>query len=508
MQRLRPFFLFFALLSVAQSAIVWVGNNGSTNDTCGSTQNAPCKTIAAAYEVIKIGDTIRLLPGRYVGLGASPLEIRYDNVTIDSLNGVDSVVIDLKGQVGFDLPELGSHLILRGLTLTNGTAVCYNAQGSNVTIDGCVITHSGGPDASPFEIQLGSWLIINNSRFENNQAVTGGVVNMQSGFANVTNSIFFNNSASQSGGAISISEGVLNIINSTFESNRAIDGGAIDVDAQDSIVNVNFTTFIDNVAGAGGAVEFSSNSYGSFANCSFTGNMALEHGGAMFLDQRSGCSVLNSSFVENHATGRGGAIYFTTEATFILGTSVFTNNVGGSFGGGFYLSEGGTLQAWNVIFDGNVAPYGGGLYTEYRSFVYLTFCEFNMNSANESGGGIYCSDSRLKLNGTEFHGNFGPQNKDPNLYCSTFPGYTSCHVTGTNSNYNEQCGDHSSESSQDKPPFPVLAIVGIVLLSLAGLLVTSMIATCVWWRIRNRSQIGKKSIVLEEDQNLLSNFDE
>lgn len=57
---------------------------------------------------------------------------------------------------------------------------------------------------------------------------------------------------------------------------------------------------------------------------------------------------------------------------------------------GFYLSEGGTLIASETKFENNSAPYGGGLYTEYRSFVFLTLCEFNLNSANESGGGIYC----------------------------------------------------------------------------------------------------------------------
>lgn len=215
--------------------------------------------------------------GVYSGPGFSPIQVSYD-LTIDSLNGMDSVTLDLqgimsktqphlKGQNAFEIPEPGLHLIIRGLTITNAGWVCYNVEGSNVTFDSCRITHSGDEGSgSAIQIQLQSFLMINNSIFENNHAATGGVINLQSGSANITNSVFFNNSADQAGGAISIQEGTLNIVNCTFHSNWAIQGGAIDVDAQDTLLNINDTEFVNNRAGAGGAVSFSSNSYGSFNN--------------------------------------------------------------------------------------------------------------------------------------------------------------------------------------------------------------------------------------------------
>jgi len=504
-----PAVLFAAIFAVAFAqppAIIYVGNSPIVNGTCG-TQDAPCNTLLQTFDYATFGDTIRMLPGNYSGPGFQAINIDFD-LTIDSLSGADSVTIDLGGQDGFEITTSGVHLTLRGLIITNGAWVCYNAKGSNLTIDACHVSHCGGTaTGSALEIQFQSFLLVNNSRFENNKGTSGGVIDIQSSTANLTNSVFFNNTATQNGGAVAISEGQLNVVNCTFDSNRAIDGGAIDVDNQDTVISVNFTTFINNFAGAGGAVEFSAQSYGTFANCTFDHNLALEHGGALYLDQRSGGSVINCTFLNHVAGGRGGTIFIFTETIFELGNSILSGNTAATFGGGVYIASEATLNAWSTTFFNNSAFEGGGLYTEYHCKAHLTWCNFVYNHANTTkgaGGGIYCSDTRLFLNETTFSNNTGPVNKDDDLYCSTFPGYTFCSVSGTDPTYIEKCGDHSSVSSQEPLPFPLLGIIGIVLLGLTAVLIVSMLVGCVFWRIKNRRQLKERSIVRPEDVSLLS----
>lgn len=72
-----------------------------------------------------------------------------------------------------------------------------------------------------------SSIVLNNCNFDNNYALYGGAIFINSGFLNITNCNFTNNSAKYYGGAIYQIYGNLTLIGSTFDNNGANDGGAM-----------------------------------------------------------------------------------------------------------------------------------------------------------------------------------------------------------------------------------------------------------------------------------------
>jgi predicted outer membrane repeat protein len=177
----------------------------------------------------------------------------------------------------------------------------------------------------------------------------------------------------QSGGAVLSSNSTLRISNCIFSNNQADShGGAIR--CNNSSLLITDCEFIGNSAlnGGGGAADCSYGSSPLFRNCHFENNSAA-WGGALSCRADSSPLVSDSRFVGNEALGNkgyGGAVFSDYQAM-----PIFTNST-------FY---------------GNQAIYGGALASFQDAETNLEFCTVTGNTADVSGGGLFCHDSSPRV---------------------------------------------------------------------------------------------------------------
>ncbi|MEN8006188.1 MAG: right-handed parallel beta-helix repeat-containing protein [Candidatus Krumholzibacteriota bacterium] len=180
----------------------------------------------------------------------------------------------------------------------------------------------------------------------------------------------------QSGGALLSSNSSLRISKCIFSANEAEShGGAIR--CNNSTLLINDCLFTGNSApnGGGGAVDCSYGSSPLFRNCDFENNSA-SWGGALSCRADSSPMVADSHFKNNTAMGDlgfGGAVFSDFQAT-----PVFTYST----------------------FSGNQALYGGALASFQDAETNLENCTVTGNSAEFSGGGLFCHESSPRVTGS------------------------------------------------------------------------------------------------------------
>jgi predicted outer membrane repeat protein len=171
------------------------------------------------------------------------------------------------------------------------------------------------------------------------------------------------------GGAITFTFGTSpKVSNCIFEENISTSaeegGGAIHCDGNPTLEGCSFTA---NSAGRGGAIFCAENAVLNLTNCLFEGNEGDLHAGAIYAFA-SRLTLTDCEFTENSSAGIGGAI-----------------GVGG--GGPHYITR--------CTFTGNQSlEQGGGAYLRHAVFI-LSDCQFNSNSAADSGGGLSCEDDGI-----------------------------------------------------------------------------------------------------------------
>ena len=246
----------------------------------------------------------------------------------------------------------------------------------------------------------------------------GGAIFNNDGHMIIDNSYFTYNSANNGGAIYSINDGstisdvskdFLNYIlvnNSKFENNMAIeDGGAIA--KTNSEVQVFVSDFINNMANNRGGAIFTNNG-GSLIiqESQFSRNIAVYHGGAIF-NGNGTVNIVRSDFNINNARGNsnenintssGGAIY--NKGDIFIIDSNFKDNNANSNGGAIAIGENGALNVTGSYFLNNVAgDNGGAISISANSSLSCEGCQYNVNMAlNGNGGAIYCNSTNCIIN--------------------------------------------------------------------------------------------------------------
>ena len=154
---------------------------------------------------------------------------------------------------------------------------------SGLTIEGNGYTVSGD-ERRPIFVVRGAWLKINNLTMTEgrNPRSGGGAIKMLDNASVVVNDSRFINNQAKSGGAIAVlgQNGKLTIIRSRFEQNVAQEqGGAIDMRSGTTIIHN--SSFVDNSGVFGGAIEVGPGDELRVTNSTFSGNRASSWGGAL-----------------------------------------------------------------------------------------------------------------------------------------------------------------------------------------------------------------------------------
>ncbi len=332
-----------ALAGFASAATYYVSPTG--NNTNPGTQAKPLKTIQTALDKSHSGDTIILENGTYTGAGDVDLAVGNTTVTIESLNGAASTIIECAGS-----------------TNTNHAAFAFSSCGTAsapVVLQGLTIkdayTQNSAVSLSASDLSLSSVEFINNN---------GGALLLDSKSVASAISCSFTSNVGEYGGAAN-SGGSLSFTNCTLQMNSAYEGAA--------------------VCNGGG--------YLSFQGCTITLN-STSFGGAVY--NNSGVTEMSGCTVSNNTASQDPSGLCNVYGTCSVQDCLFSgNSAPSSWGGAFYTDVAQACTFANCIFANNSAEYGGGVYA--NSNVTLIGCTFSGNSASTSGGGgaIYVDNGAI-----------------------------------------------------------------------------------------------------------------
>lgn len=263
-------------------------------------------------------------------------------------------------------------------------------------------------------------VVIDNSKFLNNEAKVAGAIYAYTGnnhYVNVSikNSVFDGNTADAIGAvgnfasarnADTLKAGGMTIENTVFKNNKATasnnDGaGALFLgsESQTSITGGEFTG--NTSASRGGAISMRTNDLGNHSTANldingvlFENNTAATQGGAIFntfynSKTNSGAVTIASSRFNSNEAAFGGAIYND-------GTGDRAGNIA-------------SMNLSDLTFTGNTAKFGGAIFNQ-GTLTFENGAQFTENKANGgAGGAIYNYGSINALDNATFSGNTASQ---------------------------------------------------------------------------------------------------
>jgi hypothetical protein len=255
----------------------------------------------------------------------------------------------------------GSSVSLAGNTFTDNSGGIHgviNFEGydqSVLEIRTSTFTNNRGQNgAGVVSLRLLSSLstaLLSDNTFLNNTGTQTGAILVSNGNTTMIRNVFQTNSAvNGNGGAIYGTGGGLLVTDSKFLFNSAITGGAVYMSNTTSPSSINNCEFSCNTASdVGGAMYFSQSAQGVvIENSSFRSNSAAKQGGALHLSLNNQVNIVrNNSFESNWSQSFGGAIHCTSfgeTPTLAILENEFTYNVAGgaanttTFGAAYYTT--------------------------------------------------------------------------------------------------------------------------------------------------------------------------
>ena len=232
-------------------------------------------------------------------------ELTVDNITLDGAHESECLSALTGGKI-----TIGKGAIIQNFSdveNTDGPALYVN-EGTLTIEDGAVIRNNTSHNqGGVIQSRQNSILNIKGGLFENNSSTTSGGAIASFGQLKITGGTFKGNKVPDKKVAGAIWVGKTNpvtIENARFEENEASTGGAIFSSQELTIKN---TTFSKNHAKWGGAI--CSVKKLTISKSKFDANSAIAAGGALYLNKDNGGADISESQFTNNVATSGGAIY-------------------------------------------------------------------------------------------------------------------------------------------------------------------------------------------------------
>jgi len=306
----------------------------------------------------------------------------------------------------YTLTQADNAALVDGINVYNGlpaitTEITIRAVSSAQIL---VQKDPGEPDFGHFFVQSTGKLNLYDLSLEDGVRPRGGSVVNKGGDFFASDVTFVDNTAS------------------TREEGESSLGGAIySTDGRvrlidDCIFQNNVTTYNGAPRANHGGAVYNKDGGLLVSNSHFNWNQADGNGGAIYTiknsanDEGAAIQISDSDFRENTAEHDGGAIAFIGDFdAIIIATSYFEMNQAENYGGGIY-SEGSGVVANYTDFRLNSASYGGAIYTRRMSegdssSYHSEYADYDYNSASESGGAIFSENADLELREDHFADN-------------------------------------------------------------------------------------------------------
>lgn len=292
--------------------------------------------------------TVNTESGLFWTASVAPEELTFTNLTISGSSLGSAISVEADTLVTLSYVTITDYLSV-------APAISIAADTVNV-VDSRLDYARSDSDGGALYV-TGDMLTVTDSVFENNVASgDGGAVAADvSGDVIIEGSRFYNNEAGNAGGAL-WAEGFLEVRSSVFDNNQVDDDGS-----------------------GGGAIWAPDTA--RIESSTFVANESGDVAGAVF----SAGSIYTTTtvFDSNEADGSGGAIYAVVYSDNY--GSTFVGNTSGSLGGAIYTEGEDYSQQWESTFSGNSATVGGAIATAGNE-LRLFFSTLASNEAAADGG--------------------------------------------------------------------------------------------------------------------------
>ena len=330
--------------------VIYVSMSGDDNND--GSRDTPVATLKHAIEIAERGKIV-IMNGDYTITETLIVDKDLD------ITGMGTVTIN-GNELG--IMENSANLNLTNIVFTNAKLATGSVikDNGNTTINGCTFyscVTTGGNSAGPINNMKGT-MVINNSKFYQNNGARGIVASQTGTKLIINNSEFYDNdctSTTNSYGIIYLNSADTIVENTVFRNNKVKNGAGIYATRSTSATT--------------GSLEAT--------NCTFKDNVAnVGSGGAIFISGPMIVDIKDSAFINNLANasannvgGNGGAIYTGTSGTpkITVVNSIFINNSGTNPNNGDVgINVGaGTLDISNCVIlakdgDANFALNNGG----------------------------------------------------------------------------------------------------------------------------------------------------
>ncbi len=153
-------------------------------------------------------------------------------------------------------------------------------------------------------------------------------------------------------------------------------------------------------------------------DCRFDGNIAGVNGAGVYCWNDAAPSLISCSFRWNDATANGGGAYLASGASGNFTECTFSEN-NAEKGAGIVLSSPRAVTLVDCEFDLNTAQLGGGGLYVYAtdSTSVFTGCDFDQNSSDINGGAVHLRSSSPRLTDCDFLYNETVSGSGGALYC-------------------------------------------------------------------------------------------
>jgi len=342
-------------------------------------------------------------------------------VGINSIPDGDTLIVR-EGTYYENLNFNGHNIVLASLFLTTGDTAFI----SNTIIDGGqsrgVITFENGEDSTAwlvgFTIQNGyaaedehgagiccqssSPTITYNVIRENSAELNGGGVFFTNSSSLITDNTIRGNSAGNEGGGIGCYDNSHpTIIDNTIAGNSAGEWGGGIYCTSNSSPTIRDNIISGNSARGGGGIHCYWYADPIIINNTISGNSALPFpGGGISLGSNCSPIISGNTISGNLATlAGGGGIFSSGNRNPTISNNTIEGNRTERSGGGILCIETNPTISHNVI-KGNSAGYqGGGLCCYSHSTAAIVNNTISENSADSSGGAVYCEESYPVISG-------------------------------------------------------------------------------------------------------------